>query len=130
MAGNAWVDLLARDGATVASYVVNDVTSIDVEPSACGARRVDLTLSPKNGLSMGASGVVGVAMDAYIASPTITAKWPETTRSGPAPLVAVQGRKVEDLAAPGTAEAGRLSRSAIRSWPRPEAESNAGSGRM
>jgi RNAse (barnase) inhibitor barstar len=45
MAGNAWFDLLDDDGATMGSYFVNDVTVIDVKPSARGADLVDLTVT-------------------------------------------------------------------------------------
>lgn len=42
-AGNAWLDLLDGDGATMGSYFVNEVTVVDVKPSARGAGLVDLT---------------------------------------------------------------------------------------
>ncbi|WP_436952485.1 barstar family protein [Streptomyces sp. SudanB182_2057] len=45
MAGNAWLELLDGDGATMGSYFVNEVTVIDVEPSARGAGLVDLTVT-------------------------------------------------------------------------------------
>ncbi|MFF9126528.1 barstar family protein [Streptomyces sp. NPDC014889] len=44
LAGNAWFDLLDREGATMGSYFVNDVTVIDVKPSTYGAGLVDLTM--------------------------------------------------------------------------------------
>ncbi|WP_234386582.1 barstar family protein [Streptomyces sp. ERV7] len=45
MAGNAWFELLAADGATMGSYFVGEVTVIDVKPSARGAGLVDLTMT-------------------------------------------------------------------------------------
>ncbi|MFE6898788.1 barstar family protein [Streptomyces sp. NPDC057717] len=45
VAGNAWFELLDGDGATMGSYFANEVTVIDVEPSARGAGLVDLTVS-------------------------------------------------------------------------------------
>jgi hypothetical protein len=45
VAGNAWFELLDRDGATMGSYFVNEVTVIDVKPSARGAGLVDLTVA-------------------------------------------------------------------------------------
>ncbi|MDE3721815.1 barstar family protein [Nocardiopsis sp. N85] len=45
VAGNAWLDLLDADGATMGSYFVNEVTVIDVKPSICGAGLVDLTMT-------------------------------------------------------------------------------------
>lgn len=45
MAGNAWFDILDADGATMGSYFVNEVTVIDVKPSARGAGLVDLTMT-------------------------------------------------------------------------------------
>ncbi|MGQ7746943.1 barstar family protein [Streptomyces sp. WC2508] len=45
LAGNAWFQLLDGDGATMGSYFVNEVTVIDVKPSACGAGLVDLTMT-------------------------------------------------------------------------------------
>ncbi|QGV82919.1 barstar family protein [Streptomyces ficellus] len=45
VAGNAWFQLLDRDGATMGSYFVNEVTVIDVKPSARAAGLVDLTVT-------------------------------------------------------------------------------------
>ncbi|WP_234352776.1 hypothetical protein [Streptomyces sp. NRRL B-1140] len=45
VAGNAWFELLDGDGATMGSYFVNEVTVIDVKPSAGGAGLVDLTVT-------------------------------------------------------------------------------------
>ncbi|MFF5701358.1 barstar family protein [Streptomyces sp. NPDC012794] len=45
MAGNAWFDLLDGDGATMGSYFVNEVTVVDVKPSARAAGLVDLTVT-------------------------------------------------------------------------------------
>ncbi|WP_239476105.1 hypothetical protein [Streptomyces sp. CS090A] len=45
LAGNARFELLDGAGATMGSYFVNDVTVIDVEPSACGGGLVDLTVT-------------------------------------------------------------------------------------
>ncbi|MET9123360.1 barstar family protein [Streptomyces sp. NPDC004528] len=45
MAGNAWLDLLDGDGATMGSYFVSEVTVIDVTPSAHGAHLVDVTVT-------------------------------------------------------------------------------------
>ncbi|MFF7145615.1 barstar family protein [Streptomyces nodosus] len=45
LAGNAWFAILDADGATMGSYFVNDVTVVDVEPSARGAGLVDLTVT-------------------------------------------------------------------------------------
>ncbi|MFE3907394.1 barstar family protein [Streptomyces sp. NPDC059153] len=45
VAGNAWFELLDGDGVTMGSYFVNEVTVVDVEPSARGAGRVDLTVT-------------------------------------------------------------------------------------
>ncbi|MFE5852654.1 barstar family protein [Streptomyces sp. NPDC056500] len=45
LAGNAWFELLDGDGATMGSYFVNEVTAVDVKPSACGAGLVDLTMT-------------------------------------------------------------------------------------
>lgn len=44
-AGNASFDILDADGATMGSYFVNWVTVVDVQPSACGADLVDLTVT-------------------------------------------------------------------------------------
>ncbi|RII18366.1 Barstar (barnase inhibitor) [Streptomyces sp. YIM 130001] len=44
-AGNAWIALLDEDGATMGLYFVNDVTVVDVGPSARGAGLVDLTVT-------------------------------------------------------------------------------------
>ncbi|MFI0710346.1 hypothetical protein ACH4SK_06760 [Streptomyces inhibens] len=38
LAGNAWLDLLDGDGATMGSYFVNEVTVIDVKPSRLAER--------------------------------------------------------------------------------------------
>ncbi|MFE5038664.1 hypothetical protein [Streptomyces sp. NPDC056683] len=46
MAGNAWFELLDGDDATLGSYFVNEVTVVDVKPSASGAGLVDLTVTP------------------------------------------------------------------------------------
>ncbi|MFD7408618.1 barstar family protein [Streptomyces sp. NPDC059866] len=43
MAGNAWLHVLDTAGATMGSYFVNDLVVIDVQPSAHGPGRVDLT---------------------------------------------------------------------------------------
>ncbi|MFF0205949.1 barstar family protein [Streptomyces sp. NPDC005017] len=45
LAGNAWIDVLDGDGATMGSYFVSEVTVVDVRPSACGAGLVDLTMT-------------------------------------------------------------------------------------
>ncbi|MER7053979.1 MULTISPECIES: barstar family protein [unclassified Streptomyces] len=45
VAGNAWFELLDRDGATMGSYFVNDVTVVDVESSAHTAGLLDLTVT-------------------------------------------------------------------------------------
>ncbi|MET9081259.1 hypothetical protein ABZX77_05045 [Streptomyces sp. NPDC004237] len=45
MVGNAWFELLDGHGATMGSYFVNEVTVIDVKPSASGAGLVDLTVT-------------------------------------------------------------------------------------
>lgn len=45
LAGNAWFAILDADGVTMGSYFVNDVTIVDVEPSARGAGLVDLTVT-------------------------------------------------------------------------------------
>ena len=45
VAGSAWFELLDGDGATMGSYFVNEVTVIDVEPSARGAGLVNLTVT-------------------------------------------------------------------------------------
>ncbi|MFF3542201.1 barstar family protein [Streptomyces platensis] len=45
LAGNAWFDLLDADAATMGSYFVNEVTVVDVQHSARGAGRVDLTMT-------------------------------------------------------------------------------------
>ncbi|MFH9066817.1 barstar family protein [Streptomyces coeruleorubidus] len=45
VAGNAWFELLDGDGAAMGSYFVNEVTVIDVKPSASGAGLVDLTVT-------------------------------------------------------------------------------------
>ncbi|MEV2279154.1 barstar family protein [Nocardiopsis sp. NPDC049922] len=42
-AGNASLDLLDAEGATMGSYFVSGVTVIDVKPSICGVGLVDLT---------------------------------------------------------------------------------------
>ncbi|MFC4517986.1 barstar family protein [Streptomyces ehimensis] len=44
-AGNAWFELLDRNGATMGSYFVNEVTVTDVKPSARSAGLVDLTVA-------------------------------------------------------------------------------------
>ncbi|MFI9781752.1 barstar family protein [Streptomyces sp. NPDC051956] len=45
VAGNAWFDLLDGDGATMGAYFLNEVTVVDVKPSARGAGLIDLTLT-------------------------------------------------------------------------------------
>ncbi|MEU2601556.1 barstar family protein [Streptomyces hirsutus] len=45
MAGNAWFALLDGEGATMGSYFVNEVTVVDVKPSARGDDLVDLTVT-------------------------------------------------------------------------------------
>lgn len=45
LAGNGWVELLDGEGATMGSYFVNEVTVVDVKPSARGAGLVDLTVT-------------------------------------------------------------------------------------
>ncbi|WP_411081173.1 barstar family protein [Streptomyces sp. cmx-18-6] len=45
LAGNAWFDLLDGGGVVMGSYFVNEVTVIDVKPSARGAGLVDLTVT-------------------------------------------------------------------------------------
>ncbi len=45
LAGNAWIDILDAEGATMGSYFVNDVTVVDVRPSARGAGLVDVTVT-------------------------------------------------------------------------------------
>lgn len=45
LAGNAWLELLDGDGATMGSYFVGEVTVIGVKPSACGVGLVDLTVT-------------------------------------------------------------------------------------
>ncbi len=45
VAGNAWFELLDRDGATMGSYFVNELTVIDVKSSASRAGLVDLTVT-------------------------------------------------------------------------------------
>ncbi|MGA5559603.1 barstar family protein [Streptomyces platensis] len=57
-AGNAWFGILDADAATMGSYFVNEVTVVDVQHSARGAGRVDLTMTLwcENALS-GAEGV-------------------------------------------------------------------------
>ncbi|WDG27606.1 hypothetical protein N7925_04270 [Streptomyces sp. CA-278952] len=45
MAGNAWLNPLDGDGATMGSYFVNEVTVVSVRPSARGAGLVDLTVA-------------------------------------------------------------------------------------
>jgi RNAse (barnase) inhibitor barstar len=44
-AGNAWLDLLDADGATMGSYFVSELTVIDATSSVCGAGLVDLTMT-------------------------------------------------------------------------------------
>ncbi|MFF1510359.1 barstar family protein [Streptomyces sp. NPDC058326] len=44
-AGNAWFELLDGDGAAMGCYFVNEVTVVDVKPSAHGAGLVDLTVT-------------------------------------------------------------------------------------
>ncbi|MFD8010762.1 barstar family protein [Streptomyces sp. NPDC058955] len=44
-AGNAYVALLDRDGATMGSYFVGEVTVVEVKPSVHGAGLVDLTVT-------------------------------------------------------------------------------------
>ncbi|MFE9466837.1 barstar family protein [Streptomyces virginiae] len=45
MAGDAWFELLDGDGAVMGAYFCNEVTLVDVEPSARGAGLVDLTVT-------------------------------------------------------------------------------------
>lgn len=45
LAGNALLDLLDADGATMGSYFVGEVTVVDARPSTRGASLVDLTLT-------------------------------------------------------------------------------------
>ncbi|KOV75889.1 MULTISPECIES: barstar family protein [unclassified Streptomyces] len=45
VAGSAWFELLDGDGATMGSYFVDEVTVIDVKPSAGGGGLVDLTVT-------------------------------------------------------------------------------------
>lgn len=45
MAGNAWLDLLDGNGASMGIYEVYNVAVVDVEPSAHGADLVDLTVT-------------------------------------------------------------------------------------
>lgn len=45
VAGNAWIDLLDADGASMGAYFVNDVTVIDAQQSVQGAGLVDLTVT-------------------------------------------------------------------------------------
>ncbi|MFE2545015.1 barstar family protein [Actinacidiphila glaucinigra] len=45
MAGNAWFGLLDGDGTTMGSYFINEVTVVDVKPSARGVGLVDLTVT-------------------------------------------------------------------------------------
>ncbi|WP_369256377.1 barstar family protein [Streptomyces sp. R35] len=45
VAGNAWMDLLDADGASMGSYFVNEATVVDVQPSTREAGLVDLTVT-------------------------------------------------------------------------------------
>ncbi|MFD7407744.1 barstar family protein [Streptomyces sp. NPDC059866] len=45
VAGNAWFHVLDADGATMGSYLVGELTVVDVQPSARGAGLVDLTVT-------------------------------------------------------------------------------------
>ncbi|MFB7466178.1 barstar family protein [Streptomyces sp. NPDC056224] len=45
VAGNAWFEFLDAEGATVGSYFVNDVTVVEVQPSALEPGLLDLTLT-------------------------------------------------------------------------------------
>ncbi|MFD3554377.1 barstar family protein [Streptomyces goshikiensis] len=45
VAGNAWLEVLDADGAAMGAYFVNDVTVVDVLPSAQGGGLVDLTVT-------------------------------------------------------------------------------------